>query len=560
MITNNDFQGQVDGTTVTIGNSAASGTAFTGVFLNGGTIIYDDSHGSMALQTAGLSGSTCFVECTNFAADVEISVAFDYYLSPTKTANRTIFQLRNPSGIVMSVVRNTGDTFSMTDAGGAVRWTSTTNYGSQLGEWVRIELQVLSDATAGTLQMSVFPQASTTAIEVGTLITGRNTRGGDITTYRTGKPDSTADTQADWFDNIRSEDAILKSLGPTPIPPSSIRQNTAEGGTNGVTVSTANSGGASGDAFSQVTITGSGMAYFSNNTASHGTLSYRISGGSGDTGKLYIGNTASNEGTMRGYFYLNSLPGNAQTLYNIQNTAFASMANINITSGNLLTVTDNAGTVLFTSAAALSATTWYRVELQVIAGPTTSSGTIQFQYYLGDSLSAIQTLASSAANTTTVDAFRAQQGKINSGSTLDANFDSFAYAHSTSVPMGPYSASNQLPTCNAGNDLADIEPWTSQTLVGTDNDPDGTVASRAWRQISGTTVTLSGTGSTRTYVAPGTLAGATLVFGYQVTDNQGGLSTEDTVTHTILAATERAVIGGVEVPARTVVVQGGQLV
>lgn len=560
MITSNDFQGQTNGATVTTSNSANSGTAFTGVFTNGGTIIYDNSQGGMAMRTAGLSATTCFVECTNFANDVEISVAFDYYLSPTKTANRTIFQLRNSAGIVMSVLRNTGDTFSMTDAGGAVRWTSTTNYNAQIGDWVRIELQVLSDAANGTLQMSVFPQASTTPIEAGTLITGRNTRGGAITTYRMGKPDSTTDTQPDWFDNIRSEDAVLKSIGPTPIPPSSIRQNTAEGGTNGVTVSVANSGGASGDAFSQVTITGSAMTYFSNNTASHGSLSYRITGGSGDTGKLYIGNTASSEGTMRGYFRLNTLPSNAQTLYNIQNTAFASMANINITSGNLLTVTDSAGTILFTSSQAVTAATWYRVELQVIAGATATTGTVNFQYYVGDSTTAEETSSTNTANTTTVNAYRAQLGKINSGSTLDANFDSFAYAHSTSVPIGPYSAANALPTCSAGNDMVDVEPWTLQTLVGADNDPDGTIAVRAWRQISGSTVTLSGTGSTRTYTAPGTLAGTTLVFGYQVTDDQGGLSVEDTVTHIVLGATDRAVISGVEVPMRTGVVQSGLVV
>ncbi len=560
MITSNNFQGQTSGTAASIGNSATSGTAFTGVFTNGGIITYDNSQGSMALQTAGLASSTCFVECTNFGSDVEISVAFDYYVGPAKTAARTLFQLRSASGIVMSVLRTTSDNLAMTDAGGATRWTSSTNLSTYSGDWLRIELQVLSDATAGTMQASLFPQSSTTTIEAGALITGRNTRGGAITIYRMGKADSSTDTQADWFDNVRSEDSVLKSIGPTPTPPTAMKQNTAEGGTNGVTVTTANSGGGSGDPFSQVTITGSASVIFSTANAAHGSQSYYISGISGDTGKLYLGNTAGAEASMRAYIMFSTLPGNAQTLFNVQNTSFAAMANVNITSANHLTITDSTGSVLFTSTNSVNASTWYRIELQVITGQTSITGTINFQYYLDDSQLAIETLTSNTANTTALSALRAQSGKLNSGATLNAYFDSLAYADNTSVPIGPYSSANSIPTCNAGDDMDGIEPWTTQVLAGSDNDIDGTVVSRSWRQIGGTLVVLSGTGASRTYIAPGTLAGVTLTFGYQVIDDSGGVSTEDTVTHVVLPATERAVIAGAEVPVQTCIVANGTLV
>jgi hypothetical protein len=79
------------------------------------------------------------------------------------------------------------------------------------------------------------------------------------------------------------------------------------------------------------------------------------------------------------------------------------------------------------------------------------------------------------------------------------------------------------------------------------------VASRAWRQVAGSpTVTLSNSASAiSSYIAPGTLTGTTLTFGYTVTDNDGISSSESTVQHTILSATERAIIGGVEVPIQT---------
>lgn len=110
------------------------------------------------------------------------------------------------------------------------------------------------------------------------------------------------------------------------------------------------------------------------------------------------------------------------------------------------------------------------------------------------------------------------------------------------------------PTANAG-EAQTVEPYRTVTLTGTDSDSDGTVSTRSWRQVSGPAVTLSGaTTATATYKSPGTLAGTSLVFGYTVTDDAAEQSPESTVTHTIMGATERVVIGGVEVPVEISVV------
>src|SRR5438067_677165 len=55
--------------------------------------------------------------------------------------------------------------------------------------------------------------------------------------------------------------------------------NSAEGGTNGTTVTTGNSGGGSGDAFSAVNIGTTGAVTFDSSASAHGGLSYAFSTG-----------------------------------------------------------------------------------------------------------------------------------------------------------------------------------------------------------------------------------------------------------------------------------------
>lgn len=105
------------------------------------------------------------------------------------------------------------------------------------------------------------------------------------------------------------------------------------------------------------------------------------------------------------------------------------------------------------------------------------------------------------------------------------------------------------PIISAGPDLADLEPWRTVALTGTDVDDGIPVTGRSWSQISGPTVTLVGTGATRTYEAPGTLDGADLVFRFTVTTASGTVT--DDVTHTVLPVNEHAAVGGVWVPVRT---------
>jgi len=95
---------------------------------------------------------------------------------------------------------------------------------------------------------------------------------------------------------------------------------------------------------------------------------------------------------------------------------------------------------------------------------------------------------------------------------------------------------NAIPVANAGIDQTTNEQ-TTVTLDGTgSSDSDGTIASYAWTQTAGTTVTLSGANTaTATFTTPVVLIAAgpqTLTFQLTVTDNEGATAS-DTITVTV---------------------------
>lgn len=90
---------------------------------------------------------------------------------------------------------------------------------------------------------------------------------------------------------------------------------------------------------------------------------------------------------------------------------------------------------------------------------------------------------------------------------------------------------NAAPLADAGTDQT-VDPGTSVNLNGSaSSDSDGSIASYAWVQTSGTAVTLTGADTaTPSFTAP--TSGATLVFALTVTDNEGASAT-DSVTVTV---------------------------
>lgn len=95
------------------------------------------------------------------------------------------------------------------------------------------------------------------------------------------------------------------------------------------------------------------------------------------------------------------------------------------------------------------------------------------------------------------------------------------------APIGPITAATP-PVITLGPDVSGVEPKTVVTVTATHTGgtaPDGW----AWRQISGPTVTLTGTGASRSFTAPSTFQGAAVVIG--CTPAAGAsVGTEDAIT------------------------------
>lgn len=90
------------------------------------------------------------------------------------------------------------------------------------------------------------------------------------------------------------------------------------------------------------------------------------------------------------------------------------------------------------------------------------------------------------------------------------------------------TTSNVAPVANAGADKAITLPVTSTSLTGSGSDSDGTIASYAWSQVSGTAATIASPTAATTSITGLTTAGVR-VFRLTVTDNSGGTATDDVV-------------------------------
>ncbi len=97
---------------------------------------------------------------------------------------------------------------------------------------------------------------------------------------------------------------------------------------------------------------------------------------------------------------------------------------------------------------------------------------------------------------------------------------------------------NAAPTANAGADQA-VNAGATVVLQGSGSDPDDGIAAYQWRQVSGTTVTLTGAQSQQaSFTAPSITTGSmALVFELKVTD-RGGLSATDTATVTVQSTSQ----------------------
>ena len=93
---------------------------------------------------------------------------------------------------------------------------------------------------------------------------------------------------------------------------------------------------------------------------------------------------------------------------------------------------------------------------------------------------------------------------------------------------------NVAPTADAGADQT-VDEQTAVTLTGSGADIDGTIASYAWTQVTGTPVTLTNANAAvATFTAPASMTGEVMSFELTVTDDKGLSSTAAVTNVTVL--------------------------
>ncbi|MBH2007147.1 hypothetical protein I8H83_00915 [Candidatus Saccharibacteria bacterium] len=333
----------------------------------------------------------------------------------------------------------------------------------------------------------------------------------------------------------------------------SLRTNSSFGQPNGTVVTGVNSGGGTNTAFSSISV-GAGSSLV------HENGWYRVNGIASQTAAAVWGSFATNTTySISMTIKVPSTPPSATSeLMTVRNASTAA-ARIYLNTAGKLQVFNAAGTSVYTFPTTLPTDgTPVTISFVVQPGASTTTGVVSAAYYLDYAQTPADPAYSSAAfNAGIVALANCHFGKP--GASAWDTTGSGYYIRGVTADDGntslllPVRPVNAIPSADAGLDIPNIEPWDTITLMGTDNDTDGTIATRTWRQVSGSpVVVINGSGVARTYEAPATIAGATLVFGYKVTDNLGAESVEDTVSHTIMPVTERAAIGGVEVPLRSI--------
>jgi hypothetical protein len=145
--------------------------------------------------------------------------------------------------------------------------------------------------------------------------------------------------------------------------------NTLDGGTNGTTVTSANSGGASGDAFQLTSVPAGGTLAYDNTLAFSSPNSIKMATG-GTVGSAYVGwTTALPQTETQMYFgammYFTALPTTNINVVRAVNTGIASsVAAFEIvitTAGNYRVLGANGATIM-TSSDVIPLNTWFRVE------------------------------------------------------------------------------------------------------------------------------------------------------------------------------------------------------
>ena len=473
LLLTNNFEGGTNTTAISTANSGGtSGNAFNAVSVGvGATTAFSTTeyaHGSLSGEFATGGTSTTTYVNWNIASQSKIWFRVYCYFTANPGTAILLWEALQGNTRVSTVAVNTTGTISMQNAAGS--GLGTTTHTIPLNQWFRIEGYSIGSATAGATEVKLFcPMDSQVPLETKTA-TGANTLGAPNACRFGVTQSNVANAGPFWLDDIGISNTGY--LGPVSFPgPPSLGKpvravlpqyhrriggqssgtvpkiiqltNTFEGGTNGTTISTGNSGGLSGNAFDVVNVPASGTVAFSNAEAAHGSLSGELA--TTTAGSPYVAWSNSmgtqNQVWFREYLYFTANPGSAQRVFEPNSGGTAGGGVMVGTSGKLLTV-DSSGTTETTSTNSIPLNAWFRIEGYVIGSATAG----QVQVALFDSP---DSTVSTEVNTTA--------GNLNTGGPLTV----YRFGHgdgSTIANLGPFWMDN-IGLSNAGYLGPSINPF-----------------------------------------------------------------------------------------------------
>jgi len=214
----NTFEGGTNGTTITTGNSGGgSGTAFGGVTLGDGTGIFDSTraaHGSLSGKfTTGATGSQSFVQWTTTRASTVYARVY-VYLTANPSVPLYVAEFRDSTaGLAFNgaVIIGADGTVRVADSTGNAVANSIATVA--LNQWVRIEYQVVCNATTGSVTARLYNTADSTTITETVTTTAKNT-GTGADTPRYGITFAGTSHGPIWVDDLGWSDTDW--LGPVP--------------------------------------------------------------------------------------------------------------------------------------------------------------------------------------------------------------------------------------------------------------------------------------------------------------------------------------------------------
>lgn len=418
------FDNGAQGDTITAANSTDSGDAITTIVTANGKGIYAARaaiRGAKGAHVTGNTNDTFQLELDNTSAGSGTASVF-FRINAYPTTGGSFFRLRSSAGHIAMFYMFTTGAIAIQNSVGTGLKNFLSNTPLSLNTVYRVALQAVPNAstTAGYIAGQLYDETGTLldsyasgSVNAGTTL--------DVDNVQAGKLVTASDGFDMDFDDLAFNTGNTNQIDTLPF----FRRNTAEGGSEGTAATPANSGGASGTAFSSVT-TGTGSIVFSSEQAHTGMYAYKIAPGSGSNAYVhYFFSSAINlmRVSANAYVYLTAYPSASTQWLCIGQTNVC--GNFCLGSNGRPFVQDNVGTVN-TGTSALPLDTWLRLEITVEVGTTSSNGTIIANIYDGDSSTVLYAYSSTGRNTGTTPLTYASIGKVsNAGDWATMYIDDF---------------------------------------------------------------------------------------------------------------------------------------